>query len=220
MKKATKPVKAPNFMVGKICYVDENDNGSEPVSLKEFTNNIISNGYSASLSRGNIIPKTKTAEQHIIFDCSESEHNDSCTFKLFLYEKGDVKGRINYLKKDNEQPQQEYFKGNYKKLSNSQIYIWGVWCTDIEYKIRYPVLIELKKTIRRESEYDKVNVDKRKKQNENLQAVKEKFFEPHSTAELKKTYKLLFNTPNSVLYVPIKEEIDRRANQKKSPLKN
>lgn len=201
-------------MIGKLWAVEQNEDESDPRTLKEFNNNIDLDNPATKLLGGNIIPKDKKAEQHLIFDCLESEYIYPCTFKLFLYEKGDVLGRVNYQKKANENIPQEYFKGNYKKLSNSEICIWGVWSEDANYKKSYPILIKLKKTIRVESEHDKINVEKRKKQNGSIQTIKEKFFEPHSTAELKKIYKLLFNSPNSVLYVPIKEEIDRRANQK------
>ena len=80
--------------------------------------------------------------------------------------------------------------------------------------MRTPVLINLKTTIRIESEFDKVNIEKKKKQSDFIESIKVKFFEPHTTAELNKVYKLLFNTPSTSLYVPIKEELDRRKNER------
>lgn len=151
--------KTPNLMIGKLFFTGNPEEEKEPKTLKDFENNI-DEKYVSKLSRGNIIPKTKNIEQYIIFDCLESEYNASCSFKLFLYENGEVRGRVNFQKNIYQNIPQEHFKGTYKKLSKSEIFIWGVWCLDIEYKkMRTPVLINLKTTIRVESEYDKANTD-------------------------------------------------------------
>lgn len=209
----TTKLNAPNLMTGSLWFAGQNGDEKDPCTLKEFNNNIAIEYPSAKLSRGNVIPKEKNIKL-LIFDCSETEYDDPASnFRLFLHPDGTVLGKIEF---EFGAPK-HFFKGEYKSFSKFNFLIWGLWGEDENYKIRFPALIELKKTIRIESEHDNKNVEKRKKQNESIQTIKVKFFEPHSTAELKKTYKLLFNSSNSVLYVPIKEEIDRRANQKKSP---
>ena len=122
-----------------------------------------------------------------------------------------VDGKIEF---DLGKPKQ-FFKGHYKALSKFNILIWGKWGEDANYNVYFPVLVELKKTIRLESEFDKKNIEVRNKQKKSIQATIIKFFEPYSTGELKKYYKLLFNTPSTFLYVPIKEELDRRASGKR-----
>lgn len=134
----------PNLMTGFLWFVSENENGTEPISLKEFKNNVQAHeNPSALLSRGNIIAKERKIEKHIIFDCFQKWNDQISSFRLFLYEEGIVRGRIEYPV-DYNLPK-DFFKGSYKQNSKTKISIWGVWSVDPEYKERYLTLIELNK---------------------------------------------------------------------------
>ena len=122
----------PNLMTGSLWFVNENEDGTEPVSLKEFKNNTYGVNASAELLRGNIIPRSEKAEQHLIFDYINAEYDETASLKLFLDEDGTVSGKIEYPV-DYNLPKQ-YFKGCYSN-SKSEILIWGVWATDADFKL-------------------------------------------------------------------------------------
>ena len=135
--------KKPNLMSGSLRFVCEHEDGTQPITYKEFKNNLFLEEKESQLSRGTIIPKDLEKEEHIKFDCFRPEYDESILFKLFLYDKNMTEGFI-YYHIDLNLPS-EYFKGSYKKYSNSKISIWGTWYYGVDRKQSALVMIELKK---------------------------------------------------------------------------
>lgn len=129
------------FMTGKFWWVSFSEDASELKTLKNYKQNCDKN-YPEKVFGGNIIPKQKDREAYIIFE-SETYYGDKPSFKLFLYDDNTTLGTIEYTTSIEGKKPKEYFKGSYKKKSQNEITIWGIWSSFKDYKEPYPILIEL-----------------------------------------------------------------------------
>ncbi len=200
-------------MIGSLWFVYEYEDGTKPKSLKEFNSNADFSEI-LHLPKGIFVPQNQKINEHIKFDCIRPEYKESILFKLFLYENNHAEGWITYHL--NEGIAKEYFKGSYKKYSNSDITIWGTWEYGINRKESSLILIEFKKV--NTEEIEKTEIERKNKINQRnlLDITKKNFFEPHSDSSLKKMHKIFSQSKNNLLYIPIEEELERR---KKETLK-
>lgn len=140
LKKVQGPSKKKLFS-GTLNNVCINEDGTLPVSYKEYKSNFDTEIPAAKLTRGNIISKTTEVEKHVIFDYRDDYYDEQASFKIFLYDDGVAAGKISYpLEYD---IQKQSFKGSYKIDKLGKLEIWGVWALDKDFKQLYPVYIEL-----------------------------------------------------------------------------
>ncbi len=129
--------KAKKFMTGSLKFCELIDEGIDPNNFKTFKNLVMPDEPGGQLYRGNILPKSTTKEESLIFECLWDETPSS--FRIFLYENGTALGIVEYATDS-----KEYFRGHYRKGAKNKISLWGVWSEDKAYKLKYAVIIELR----------------------------------------------------------------------------